>query len=88
MGTQINRNDIAIKLKALLVQEFGLSESSLASDDLHLVGEGSGIDSVGVLRLVMTVEKVFGIVIGDSDVSPENFQTLQGLVSLIERKLI
>ena len=84
----MSRDEILSKLKDLLVREIGLSESSVAGNDLPLVGEDSGIDSVEVLRLVMTVEKVFGIVIGDSDIVPENFQTLGGLADLIERKLV
>jgi acyl carrier protein len=84
----MSRDDILNKLKDLLIQEVGLSGSALAGNDLPLVGEDSDIDSVGVLRLVMAVEKEFGIVIGDSDIVPENFQTLGGLVDLIERKLV
>ena len=54
---------------------------------MRLLGENSGIDSVGVLRLVMAVEKEFDIVIGDGDITAENLQTLSGLIDLIQRKL-
>jgi acyl carrier protein len=88
MEPQMSRDDILNRLKALLVQEIGLSESSVGGGDLPLVGESSGIDSIGVLRLVMAVEKLFEIIIDDADVIPENFQTLAGLADLIERKLV
>jgi acyl carrier protein len=48
------------------------------------VGEHSGVDSVGVLRLVMAMEQEFDIVIDDADINPANFQTLSGLLRLIE----
>ena len=54
--------------------------------DMTLLGENSGIDSVGVLRLVMALEKEFDIVIGDVDITPANLQTLSALVDLIGRK--
>jgi acyl carrier protein len=88
MGPQIDRDAVVTRLKTLLVEEVGMSESSLTREDLILVGEDTGIDSVAVLRLVMAIEKVFDIVIGDSDISPENFQTLGCLVELIERKRV
>jgi acyl carrier protein len=64
-----------------------MSEGIVDSGDIVLLGENSGIDSVGVLRLVMAVEKEFDIVIGDTDMTPDNLQTLKGLVSLIQQKL-
>ena len=78
---------IMAKLKPLLVQNLGLSEGMADGGDVVLLGENSGIDSVGVLRLVMAVEKEFDIVIDDTDINPENLQTLKGLVSLIQQKL-
>lgn len=88
MKPEMSRDDLLSRLKDLLVQEIGLSESSVGGGDLPLVGESSGIDSIGVLRLVMAVEKLFNIVIDDVDVIPENFQTLGRLADLIERKLV
>jgi acyl carrier protein len=70
-----------------LFEHLGISEGIVDSGDIELLGENSGIDSVGVLRLVMAVEKEFDIVIGDTDMTPDNLQTLKGLVSLIQQKL-
>jgi len=78
---------ILAKLKPLLFEHLGMSEEIVDSGDIVLLGENSGIDSVGVLRLVMAVEKEFDIVIGDADMTPDNLQTLKGLVSLIQQKL-
>ena len=88
MAQNMDREDIISRLKPLLSQSVGLSERSLVARDLALVGEESGIDSVGVLRLVMALEQEFAIVIEDADINPVNFQTLSGLLMLIERKMI
>ena len=84
----MDRQDIISRLKPLLLQNVGLSEGALAGSDLALVGEHSGVDSVGVLRLVMALEQEFAIVIEDADINPANFQSLSGLLMLIERKLV
>ena len=83
----MDREDIYGRLKPLLLQNVGISEGLLSRSDLALVGEHSGVDSVGVLRLVMALEQEFDIVIDDADINPANFQTLSGLLRLIERKL-
>jgi len=88
VAENVDREDIISRLKPLLLESVGLSERSLAASDLALVGEESGVDSVGVLRLVMALEQEFAIVIEDADINPVNFQTLSGLLMLIERKMI
>lgn len=88
MRHNVDREDIIGRLKPLLLQSVGFSEASLSVNDLALVGEHSGVDSVGLLRLVMSLEREFGIVIEDADINPANFETLSGLLALIERKLV
>lgn len=82
-----DRDHVLAKLKPLLRENLGVSEAMIEAGDMRLLGENSGIDSVGVLRLVMAVEKEFGIVIGDGDINPENLQSLNGLIALIQKKL-
>ena len=44
------------------------------------------IDSLGVVRLIVSLEKAFGIEVNDEEVVPENFQSLNSLVEYIEQK--
>lgn len=81
-------DDVLARLKPLLSENLGVSEAMIEEGDVRLLGENTGIDSVGVLRLVMAVEKEFDIVIGDVDINPENLQTLTGLIALIRSKLV
>jgi acyl carrier protein len=44
------------------------------------------IDSLGVMEVVSFVEERFGIDIGDDDLLADNFQSLEAISSLIDRK--
>jgi acyl carrier protein len=80
-------NDVASRLKTVLRDVVGLSEASLRRDSLTLFGAHSRIDSVGVLLLVTALEKQFDITIDDTEIHPDNFQTVKKLIAFIERKL-
>ena len=47
--------------------------------------EAGIIDSTGVLELVGFLEETFGIRIGDNDLVPENLDTIDNIVSYVER---
>jgi acyl carrier protein len=45
------------------------------------------IDSLGVVRLIVSLERAFGIEVIDEEIVPENFQSLNSLVEYIEQKI-
>jgi acyl carrier protein len=49
--------------------------------------EGGVLDSTGFMEIIMFVEERFGIRVADSEVIPENFNTLRALSGFVERKL-
>ena len=55
-------------------------------DNSSLLGQGI-IDSAGVLELVAFVEDAFGIRVGDNELAPENFDSLNRIQSYLDRKL-
>ncbi|MCP4416120.1 MAG: acyl carrier protein [Chloroflexi bacterium] len=55
------------------------------SDDASFLDEGV-VDSTGTLELVMFVEDTFGIVVGDNEIEPENFDSVNKLAIYIARK--
>jgi len=55
------------------------------SNDESLLNSGL-IDSVGIFELVSFLEKEFNIEIGDEEVIPENFETINNIVELINLK--
>jgi D-alanine--poly(phosphoribitol) ligase subunit 2 len=54
-----------------------------ATDFIH-----SGIvDSIGIIKFVLELESRFAIEISDIDIESDEFRSVQGLVSMIERKV-
>ena len=48
--------------------------------------DATGIDSVGMIELVYALENRFAIEIGDDEVAPENFTSIESLTALVARK--
>ena len=48
--------------------------------------EGGLLDSLGVMRVVTYCEETFGIELADTDVVPENFETVQAIAKLVDSK--
>jgi acyl carrier protein len=65
-----------------------LADSNLpGAEAFILLGDGERIDSVAALRLVLSLEEEFGIVVEDGDIKPQNFSDMDRLESYIRRKL-
>jgi acyl carrier protein len=45
------------------------------------------LDSLGVMKLIVFIEKTFGIRVNDEEVVPENFQTINIIAKFIEQKM-
>lgn len=45
------------------------------------------IDSMGILKLVVFLEKTHNIKVMDEDIVPEHFQSLNSIASFVEQKL-
>jgi len=72
------------KLKSFIFQELVFiddPDSFKETDDLL----AAGLDSMGIMRLVLFVEETFGVTLPDDEIEPENLQTLSRLYDWIER---
>lgn len=65
---------------------FGSPDAKLADDDSFF--ETGIIDSTGMLELVSFVETQFGIEVADTELIPENLDSINKLVRFIERKKV
>ena len=63
---------------------FGLENIEL-SGDASLIGKGL-IDSSGVLELIAFLEEKFAITVEDSELVPENLDSINALTRFIETK--
>ena len=55
------------------------------SDDDSLLTTGI-IDSLKMVELLSFIEKSYGITVDDDELSPENFETVNSIVSFLEQK--
>jgi acyl carrier protein len=47
----------------------------------------SGIlDSLALLRLIVLIEQHFGVIVGDGELVPENFETINRIQAFLEKK--
>ena len=63
---------------------FTTDDSALANDDSFL--DKGIIDSTGILELVMYLEEEFGLAVADEELLPDNLDSINNLVTFVERK--
>jgi acyl carrier protein len=57
-----------------------------ANEQTNLISD-LGLDSVGILQLILEIERKFGISIKDYELDSRTFSMMGNLVSIIERKM-
>jgi acyl carrier protein len=79
-------NSIEQDVRRFLTENFPLSTDgfSLTGNDSLL--EAGVIDSVGVLELMEFIESTYGIEIPDSDVLPENLDSIDAITRYVTAK--
>lgn len=82
----MSKEEVAEEIKRFIVTNFCLADpaSLIPATSFHKEGI---VDSAGVLEVVSFLEATFKITIQDSEVRPENLDSLQALSSFVERKL-
>ena len=64
-----------------------LNNSPAAVDDRASLSELGVLDETGALELVMFVEETYGFVVDESDLVPENFDSVANVVAYIALRL-
>lgn len=62
----------------------GFDRETLEADE-DLLDQGF-IDSLGIMKLIVFIEDTFGLKIDDGEIIPENFQSLNSMVSFVQQK--
>jgi acyl carrier protein len=80
-----DRDDIKAKIRRFIATEIARdrSEASLENDSLV---ESGIIDSVAIMKLVRFIEDEFQVAITDTELLPENFDTLEAIATLLATK--
>ena len=75
------------QIREFIAANILFSEEGFPYDDEASFLENSLINSTSVLEIVMFIEDTFSISIADSEVVPENFDSISKLASFVRRKL-
>ena len=77
--------DIEREIRSFLIDNFLFGRSEGWRDHVSLLG--NVIDSTGAIELITFLQDRFAITVEDTEVVPENFDTLENVVVYVERKL-
>ena len=78
--------NIEQQLRRFVADNFPFGQvDGLSNDDSFL--EQGIVDSTGVLELVAFLEQTYGITVQDQELVPANLDSINRLVSFLERKL-
>ena len=77
----MNRNEIRDKILKIAEYTAGVD----LSEDENL--KKSGLDSLAIVAVIVTIEESFQISFNDEDLQPKNLNTLSDLIDLTEKYL-
>ena len=73
------------KIRKFVIENFLFGEDGNLKGDTSFLDEGI-IDSTGILELVSYLEEEFSITVEDEDLIPENLDSINNVVSYLEKK--
>jgi acyl carrier protein len=79
---------VASEIEQLIVEEISMGRDlgTLEHDEDLLASDI--VDSLGIMEMVAFLERQYGIAVSDSELTPENFQTVDSIVAFIESKRV
>ena len=77
--------EIKEQVRNFLTTNFYVADPSSLNDDVSLLDRGI-IDSTGVLEVIYFIEDTFGIKVEDSEMLPENLDSIDRIANFVERK--
>lgn len=76
------------QIRDYITQNFLFDGTPAQLDDSASLLEQGIVDTTGVLELVLFVEETYGFNVGQIDLLPENFDSVDNLVRYVARRLI
>ena len=77
---------VAQQVREFIVENFLYGQERAFKDSDSFLGEGI-VDSTGVLQLVAFLEETYGITVEDEDLTPENMDSINSVVTYLSRKM-
>ena len=76
-------NEIAEKIKGMLVERLRIPEDELEYDS-ELFGEDIGLDSIDSIEIIVGIENLFGVDISGAGATREDFRSIETLTAFVE----
>ena len=73
------------QIRDFVTSNFYVADPAALEDRTSLLDQGI-IDSTGVLEVIMFVETTYGIAIEDSEMLPENLDSIERIAAYVARK--
>jgi acyl carrier protein len=83
---KVTADDIKVKVKDYILTNFLFGDTSVQIGDDTSFMENAIIDSTGILEVIEFVESNFGIKIEDTELLPENLDSLNNIAAFVMRK--
>ena len=77
--------EINQQVRSFVTTNFYVPDPATLSDETSLLDQGI-IDSTGVLEVIGFLEETFGITVEDSEMLPENLDSIERITGFIARK--
>jgi acyl carrier protein len=77
--------DIKEQVRTFVTSNFYVADPTTLKDNASLLDLGI-IDSTGVLEVIFFIEETFGITVEDSEMLPENLDSIERIANFIARK--
>ena len=78
--------DVETAIERFVVDELMLGDSNTKIDPNESLISSGVLDSLALLRLIAFLEEQMGVTVDDSEVIPENCETINEIKSFIEKK--
>jgi acyl carrier protein len=76
-------NEIAEKIKGMLVERLRIPEDELEYDS-ELFGEDIGLDSIDSIEIIVGIVNLFGVDISGAGATKEDFRSIETLTAFVE----
>ena len=73
------------QIRGFLASNFYVADAGALESETSLLDQGI-VDSTGVLEVIGFIEETFGIIVEDSELLPENLDSIQGIAQYVIRK--
>ena len=73
------------QIRDFVATNFYVADPNSLEDRTSLLDQGI-IDSTGVLEVIMFIETTFGVTVDDSEMLPENLDSIERIASYVGRK--